>query len=215
MDQLIDRGKTPINFIMRGKTEGSVEITIKQPVGSLSIKRVIKTTGNVADCSSWYIDGKSSTEKQVKEVVKKNQIKIDNMCHFLPQEKVKEFANLAKNPKAMLTALQDAIGEGWMNELHEELKDMQKKESSVQNELEAQNKRIAMLQGKEEELEQEIHRFHQIAKLQGEIKIRKQKVPWIQVLLFEFYIQKLFSCTKSRSRTHVHRPAGSRCICIS
>lgn len=45
--------------------------------------------------SQFWIDGKSVKEKDVKDKVKSLDVQLDNLCHFLPQEKVEEFGQLA------------------------------------------------------------------------------------------------------------------------
>lgn len=45
--------------------------------------------------SQFWINGVSKREKDVKELVAQMGIQLENLCQFLPQEKVQSFANYA------------------------------------------------------------------------------------------------------------------------
>jgi hypothetical protein len=46
--------------------------------------------------SKWNVNGKQSTEQQVRSLVAKLNIQIDNLCQFLPQDRVQDFAKMNK-----------------------------------------------------------------------------------------------------------------------
>lgn len=166
---------------MHDETEAIVEIWLKQ--GGLKddkcIKRVINKNSN---SSQWYIDGKHVTEKEVLAVVKKHTIKLDNMCHFLPQEKVKGFAEFAGKPEKFLLEVESAVGPAWMRPLHEELIEEQANRHNLMQMQEAQNKELSSLRSKEERLRDEMTRFDQINALAKEVAIREKKLPWCKVI---------------------------------
>ena len=82
----MDRGKSASDFIKNGKNSGSIEIELSQPHGkSVTILRKMKKNEKK---SEWFMNGEPTQEKQVAEFVKEQNIKLDNLCHFLPQEKV-------------------------------------------------------------------------------------------------------------------------------
>jgi hypothetical protein len=58
-------------------------------------------------------------EKDVTELVKSLNIQFDNLCQFLPQDKVVEFARL--DPYELLIATQKAIGDASLYDMHQEL----------------------------------------------------------------------------------------------
>merc|ERR1711981_820630 len=71
----------------------------------------------------WTLNKKSSTLKEVNALVKTLNIQTDNLCQFLPQDKVHDFSKM--NPKQLLGKTIDAIGETQLKEDHERLKTMQ------------------------------------------------------------------------------------------
>ncbi len=175
--QIVDRGKKVANYVRHGEKSASVEITLKQPVGSLVIKRSFDRNST----DSWEINGKKATKEQVAQVVKSNNIKLENMCHFLPQEKVQAFAEVAKKPTEMLKVVQAAVGPSWMGPLHAELIHEQKRKSRLMQDADAQSMELNNLQKREEALKEEMGRFERLQTLNEEMDVRKRKIPWVKV----------------------------------
>ena len=103
-----------------GTREAVIEIELKCRPGEEQnhvIRRQIKREGNK---SVFFIDGKQATLKAVQELVRSFSIQIDNLCQFLPQDKVCEFAALS--PVELLNSTQRAAAPPEMLEWHDGLK---------------------------------------------------------------------------------------------
>ena len=81
------------------------------------IRRLIKREGNK---SSFFINNQPSTQKAVQSLARSYSIQIDNLCQFLPQDRVVEFAALS--PVDLLLSTQRAAAPDYLLEWHEELK---------------------------------------------------------------------------------------------
>jgi chromosome segregation ATPase len=173
----VDRGKKVGTYVRQGQKNASVEITLKQPVGELRIKRSFDVSNN----DSWEINDKKVTREEVTRTVKKNNIMLNNLCHFLPQEKVQAFAEMAKKPTEMLKVVQTAVGPDWMLPLHEKLITDQKNKSRLLQDADSQSKELHLLKKKEEDMRDEINRFVRLKELDDEIAVRRKKIPWIKV----------------------------------
>ena len=55
----------------------------------------------------WTINGKRTTQKEVVSVVKAMNIQTDNLCQFLPQDKVHDFSKM--NSKELLAKTVEAV----------------------------------------------------------------------------------------------------------
>jgi hypothetical protein len=73
--------------------------------------------------STWMLNGRDTTLKKVLGVMEDAKIQIDNLCQFLPQDKVGEFSRM--NPTQLLKATEAAITDGDLAAKHEELVEMQ------------------------------------------------------------------------------------------
>ena len=91
------------------------------------IRTVIKREGNK---TLYSIMGKPSNKKNVMQLAKHFSIQIDNLCQFLPQDKVVEFA--AMSPIELLRSTQRAVASQEMIDWHDELKDLGTKQRKVQ-----------------------------------------------------------------------------------
>lgn len=73
--------------------------------------------------STWMLNGRDTTLKKVLALMEGAKIQIDNLCQFLPQDKVGEFSRM--NPTQLLKATEAAIMDGELAAKHEELIEMQ------------------------------------------------------------------------------------------
>jgi hypothetical protein len=80
-----------------------IELTQPPPKKNIVVKRKIRE-----NTSTWWVNGVASTERLVKETSKKLNIAVDNLCQFLAQDRVSEFAKMS--PQQLLVATQEAVG---------------------------------------------------------------------------------------------------------
>jgi structural maintenance of chromosomes protein 5 len=131
----LGRAKEIGEFVKNGCREAEIEIELKaleiHRGRNQIVKRIIRREGNK---STWHINGSSSTLKDVQKLTRQFHIQVDNLCQFLPQDKVVEFA--AMTPVQLLEQTQRAAGTDQMLEWHESLKSLgtQKKKLAVERE---------------------------------------------------------------------------------
>ncbi|KAH0842176.1 hypothetical protein AYO21_00199 [Fonsecaea monophora] len=123
----LGRAKEPAEFVKHGSREAIIEIELqrttklnKNPV----IKRVIQREGNK---SKFFLNGNASSGAAVKQLANAFNIQIDNLCQFLPQDKVVEFAQMS--PTELLTSTQRAVAGPEMIKWHEDLKKLRSSQS--------------------------------------------------------------------------------------
>ncbi|KAI9655521.1 MAG: Structural maintenance of chromosomes protein 5 [Bathelium mastoideum] len=133
--QHLGRAKELSEFVKHGAREAEIEIELKagekQRGKNPIIKRHIKREGNK---TTWFINGNSSSHKVVQQLARSFSIQVDNLCQFLPQDRVVEFAALS--PVQLLDQTQRAAAPEYMVQWHDELKrlrDEQKKSQTEQN----------------------------------------------------------------------------------
>lgn len=79
-------------FVKHGKDTASIEIELqKRPNDrrNYTIKVQIRREQNT---QKWWLNGKETTHKAIQELMKTLKIQVDNLCQFLPQDRVVEFA---------------------------------------------------------------------------------------------------------------------------
>jgi chromosome segregation ATPase len=129
--QHLGRAKEVSEFIKNGCREATIEIELqKAETGPHSRRnpvftRHMKREGNK---STWMINGTAANNKQVITLARSFSVQIDNLCQFLPQDKVVEFAQM--NPMALLESTQRAVAPELL-EHHKNLIKIREKQKEV------------------------------------------------------------------------------------
>eukprot|EP01083_Nonionella_stella_P314377 1132295_1 len=99
LPKCLGRGEKIADFIKYGRDQAITNIELYNPDGpNFTIKRVISRKSNR---NPWSLNGNKSSKDEVSKFVKDQlNIKVDNLCQFLAQDRVSEFADLT--PKALL-----------------------------------------------------------------------------------------------------------------
>lgn len=89
---------------------------VHAPTGVVMITRRISAE---SDTSEWLVDGKKRTEKDVISIVRGFNIRMENLCTFLPQERISAFASL--RPEQLLRSTEEVFPAEGLYEQHERL----------------------------------------------------------------------------------------------
>ncbi|GJJ69205.1 structural maintenance of chromosomes protein 5 [Entomortierella parvispora] len=117
---LLGRAKEISEFVKHGSDKGWIEVVLCNKNGTnVVIKRHINKTNNT---SVWKINGENKTQKEVMKKVQSFNIQVDNLCQFLPQDRVSEFAQMT--PQELLKETQRAIGGDEMVAAHQKMIDL-------------------------------------------------------------------------------------------
>jgi chromosome segregation ATPase len=163
--------------VKHGCREATMEIELqrkpsmrKNPV----ITRVIKREGNQ---STYFINGKQSVGREVQALANSFNIQIDNLCQFLPQDKVVEFAMMS--PVDLLASTQRAVAGPEMTNLHDELKRLRKEQSKAMKNDKDARAQLAHLQSRQEGQRPEVERLRERAK----VKLRLDRLEQSRAIL--------------------------------
>jgi chromosome segregation ATPase len=129
--------------------------------------------------SKWYINSKASSEKEVVATVKKLNIQTDNLCQFLPQDKVHDFSKM--NSKELLTRTVEAVGDTELKEDHDMLKSLQSELTKNQDTKAKKEHRLSDLKLNCEMLEQAVKNYEARAKIEKKLKLLEKKREWCLV----------------------------------
>lgn len=123
---------------------------------NILISCTIKREGNK---SVFSIDGKPAGKRQVVELARSLAIQIDNLCQFLPQDKVVEFA--AMTPIELLRSTQRAVASQEMIDMQESLKEFRRKQKEVQARVDADQDTLNNLEGRQRLQEADVERMRE------------------------------------------------------
>jgi chromosome segregation ATPase len=116
---VLGRAKEVASFVKQGAEESEIEIelkTLQEGKPNPVIRRHLARSDNRSD---WFLNGKKVTAKDIREQVDKFGIDVSNLCCFLPQDRVAEFAQMGS--AELLRQTQKAAGQPGMTEWHDKL----------------------------------------------------------------------------------------------
>jgi chromosome segregation ATPase len=136
------------------------------------ICRTIKREGNK---SSFTVNGKPSTRQLVFQLAQSFSIQIDNLCQFLPQDKVSEFAALS--PVELLHSTQRAAAGPEMIEWHESLKKLRAEQKRLEANHGSDRELLSNLENRQEMQRADVERMRQRAEIQKRIELLEKSRP--------------------------------------
>lgn len=135
----------------------------------------IKREGNK---SLFSLNGKPSNKKAILEAAKSFEIQIDNLCQFLPQDKVVEFA--AMTPVELLKSTQRAVASQEMIDMHNDLKDLRQQQKEVQANQVADQDVLTNLEGRQRMQEADVERMREREQTKEHIRLLEAARPFAE-----------------------------------
>lgn len=130
------------------------------------IQRIIKRDGNK---SSFTIDGHPASKVDVLKLAQSFAIQVDNLCQFLPQDKVAEFAALT--PVDLLHSTQRAAAGPEMVGWHDALKALRAEQRKLEMDNSGDKELLANMENRQEMQRADVERLRQRAVIQRKIEI--------------------------------------------
>uniref|UniRef100_A0A452IPY8 Structural maintenance of chromosomes protein 5 n=1 Tax=Gopherus agassizii TaxID=38772 RepID=A0A452IPY8_9SAUR len=162
-------------YVKRGCSKGLVEIELFKTPKNLIITREIHVANNA---SVWFVNRKPSTLKIVEEQIAALNIQVGNLCQFLPQDKVGEFAKLSKTE--LLEATEKSVGPPEMYQFHCELKNFRERERELENSLQEKTNFLEKMKQRNERYKQDVERYYERKRHLDLIEMLERKRPWVE-----------------------------------
>lgn len=128
------------DYVKNGCTSAQISITVRSHNNHTE---TITREFNVNEKTQWMLNGQGIGAKDVIEFTKKYNIQVDNLCQFLPQEKVQLFAQLNKQNLLLQTLL--ATGRSDIIDAQKELVDLYTNQTDLEKNLKSQEERLQQL----------------------------------------------------------------------
>ncbi|KAG7192157.1 Structural maintenance of chromosomes protein 5 [Scheffersomyces spartinae] len=171
--ELIKR-KTMKSMIRNGKTRGTIEITLKAANDNDSVV-TIKRSFTEKD-SEYTINGELQSETKVRQLVKSLNVQLDNLCHFLPQERVAEFATLSADK--LLRETERTMKNGELLQMHENLIRIDTQVRELSKEIDEDKAKLLKLKEEGEALQEEAKKYTDFQEKTKELEVHKLLIPY-------------------------------------
>lgn len=125
------------------------------------------------------INGKRISHKQFNErILKDFNIQVANLCQFLPQDRIQDFAK--QDSMELLKSTQKSVCSPEINALFEELIELRHNQQNVGKNIEIQRKKLNDLESKNEGLKPAIEAINERKKMMHEIQVAEMKKVWAE-----------------------------------
>ncbi|PHH72969.1 hypothetical protein CDD82_5719 [Ophiocordyceps australis] len=179
-------------FVKHGKDTAVIEIELcKRPQDRKNhvVRVQIRREQN---SQKWWINGKEATHKAVQALMQSLKIQVDNLCQFLPQDRVVEFA--ASTPVDLLRETLRAAAPAEMLQWQRELQDLHKDKKEIAAAAQANKDSLANLETRQQGLQADVDRIREREEIQARIKDLKSAV------VIAAYAEARNSWTEARQR---------------
>ncbi|QIX01196.1 hypothetical protein AMS68_006713 [Peltaster fructicola] len=180
----LGRAKDISEFVKHGSQRATIEIELardpeKHESNPVISTRITKDGSKV----EFTINGRKSSKKEVLKLANSFSIQVDNLCQFLPQDRVVEFASLS--PVQLLSQTQRAAAPEYMNQWHDELKALGKSAKEKQAEQQALVESLKRLQDRQRAQQADVDRIREHSNLQERLASLQKFKP------FPLYTEKI------------------------
>lgn len=155
----LGRAKELGHFVKNGSEEAEIEIELAAGPGMRSnpvVRRLIRKSDGK---SIFWINGKHAGKNAVLALCRQFSIQIDNLCQFLPQDRVVEFARMSDVDR--LRETQRAAAPKHMVEWHDQLKELRTEEKGLEVKQQNEKRHLENLERQQNADRDDVERFHQ------------------------------------------------------
>ncbi|KAH0792271.1 structural maintenance of chromosomes protein 5 [Histomonas meleagridis] len=173
---LLARSNKITGFIRHSCKEAIIKILLTADPPFWVCRRI--SSDNSTQWRIKFPDGKwkQTTNADVLQRIQALHIQLDNLCMFLPQERVKEFSTL--KPTQLLSATEQAINIQAYSEYQSLLRDFQSQKDITQKINDLQNN-LQIYQSEVERMHNDVVRYRQIEECKANIEKYEKKIPWV------------------------------------
>ncbi|KAK0668584.1 putative structural maintenance of chromosomes protein [Cercophora samala] len=160
------------DFVKHGSDEAELEVELQrkpEDAENYVVGLVIRREDN---SRKFTINGHRSSHKDVQKLMRNLRIQIDNLCQFLPQDKVAEFAGLT--PVELLEKTLHAAAPQQMIEWQQELKEGFKAQKEAQGSTDKIREDVKRMEAKQLLLQADVDKLRERKSVQEEVIRLKQ-----------------------------------------
>ncbi|KAJ2868065.1 Structural maintenance of chromosomes protein 5 [Coemansia erecta] len=170
---ILGRSATLSGFVKHGCDSGSIELTLAGSQGTaVTIGREIMRDSNK---SHWKIDGRAVAFHEVQKTTRALNIQVNNLCQFLPQDRVVEFSKMTT--QELLKETQCAVGREDLLELQRELIKLRSEERGMMAELQRGGHDADTMRKQNEVLERDVKRWQERQAAESQMRVLEALIP--------------------------------------
>ncbi|KAA1477744.1 P-loop containing nucleoside triphosphate hydrolase protein [Dentipellis sp. KUC8613] len=174
---ILGRASELNSFVKMGTNEGFIEIELKGKIGRPNVV-IRRNLSAKSKGSTFAINGTSATGKEVAQKMSELNIQVGNLCSFLPQDKVSEFAHMS--PQQLLRETQRAAGDERLTAWHDTLINSGKEAKELTELLNADKQQLKTLEERNAILERDVARYNERKEIERKIALLELMLPFME-----------------------------------
>lgn len=176
---ILGRASELNSFVKIGAPDGYIEIELKGKIGKKNL--IVRRSLSAASKGSTYnLNGQSATGREVTQKMNELNVQVGNLCSFLPQDKVSEFAHMS--PQQLLRETQRAAGDPRLTNWHDTLISAGKEMAQLVEVLNSEKQKLKTLEDRNAVLEKDVQRFNERKELEREIALVDLVLPFMEYM---------------------------------
>ncbi|KAJ3569358.1 hypothetical protein NPX13_g6112 [Xylaria arbuscula] len=155
-------------FVKHGEESATIEVELQKRPGDRANHTIRVQINREDNGRRWWLNGRESTHKAIQELTRKLRIQIDNLCQFLPQDKVAEFAGLT--PTRLLEETLRAAAPEEILEWQLQLKHLHKDHKEMKVQVENCAELLKNHESRQQGLQADVDRLHEREAIQKKVE---------------------------------------------
>ncbi|KIM34992.1 hypothetical protein M413DRAFT_449948 [Hebeloma cylindrosporum] len=190
---ILGRAEELSSFVKHGAESGYIEIELKGPMGrkNLVIRRKLAALSNG---STFTLNGVAASGTEIKHKMAELNVQVGNLCSFLPQDRVSEFA--AMSSQQLLRETQRAAGDENLTKWHDTLISAGKDLRQLQQKIKDEESSLKQMKERNEGIERDVQRFKDRKKIEHTIALLKVLIPVAEYR----QVRDAYNAAKTRQR---------------
>ncbi|CAH1968963.1 unnamed protein product [Acanthoscelides obtectus] len=172
----VGRGHKISEYVKRGCSSATINIYLQSDEENRFHK--IAREFDFREKSSWKLDNRTVRLEDILNFIKKYNIQVDNLCQFLPQDKVQDFAKL--NKQELLKETQKALCRFDLLEKQEQLISNRSQHTELHNSIDKHTKKLREAEQANSLLEGRVQSFNKKKEFDFMIENIDRKIAWRQ-----------------------------------
>lgn len=155
-------------FVKHGKDTATIEIELQKQSRDRANYVIRVQILREQNKQKWWLNGKETTHKKIQALMRQLRIQVDNLCQFLPQDRVVEFA--ASTPVDLLHETLRAAAPEEMQEWHIQLQEKHKDRRELAETSRGDEETLQRLQNRQQGLQADVDRLREREQIQERVK---------------------------------------------
>ncbi|RDA91902.1 hypothetical protein CP533_1309 [Ophiocordyceps camponoti-saundersi (nom. inval.)] len=154
-------------FVKHGKDTATIEIELQKRPSDRANHVIRSQIRREQNSQKWWLNDKETTHKAVQNLMKSLKIQVDNLCQFLPQDRVVEFA--ACTPVGLLHETLRAAAPEEMLEWQSQLQDLHKDKKTMAETNLVDVETLKTLETRQQGLQADVDRIREREEIQEKV----------------------------------------------